>query len=70
MRGMGFSLLPTIAQIVGICGTRLLWIFMVFPMFRTLTVIYLCYPISWTVTSIIQGIFWRKCHKDMLAKHQ
>ena len=69
MRGMGFSLLPTIAQIVGICGTRLLWIFTVFPMFRTLTVIYLCYPISWTVTSIIQGIFWRKCHKDMLAKH-
>ena len=70
MRGMGYSLLPTIAQIVGICGTRLLWIFMVFPMFRTLSVIYLCYPISWTVTSIIQGIFWRKCHKDMLAKHQ
>ena len=68
MRGMGYSLLPTIAQIVGICGTRLLWIFMVFPMFRTLEVIYLCYPISWAVTSVIQGIFWIRCHRHMLQE--
>ena len=66
MRGMGYSLLPTIAQIAGICGVRLLWIFFVFPMFRSLEVIYLCYPISWTVTSIIQGIFWVRCHKHLL----
>ena len=41
-------------------------IFFVFPMFRSLEVIYLCYPISWTVTSIIQGIFWIRCHKHLL----
>ncbi len=70
MRGMGYSLLPTIAQIIGICGTRLLWIFLVFPMFRSLEIIYLCYPISWTVTSIIQGIFWIRCHRKMLREAQ
>jgi len=68
MRGMGYSLLPTIAQIGGICGVRLLWIFLVFPMFRSLEFIYLCYPISWTVTSLIQGIFWVRCHRHLLEQ--
>ncbi|MBQ5812574.1 MAG: MATE family efflux transporter [Clostridia bacterium] len=69
MRGMGYSLLPTVAQIVGICGVRLLWIFIAFPMFRSLEAVYLCYPISWAVTSIIQGIFWVKCHRSMLERN-
>ncbi|MBQ3062123.1 MAG: MATE family efflux transporter, partial [Clostridia bacterium] len=69
MRGMGYSLLPTVAQIVGICGVRLLWIFIAFPMFRSLEAVYLCYPISWAVTSVIQGIFWVRCHRSMLERN-
>lgn len=68
MRGMGYSLLPTVAQIAGICGVRLLWIFFAFPMFRTLEAIYFCYPLSWATTSVIQGIFWLRCHRHMLQE--
>ena len=68
MRGMGYSMLPTVSMILGICGVRLTWLLTVFPMFRTLEVIYMCFPISWTVTSIIQFIFWQHCHKKLLQK--
>ena len=66
MRGMGYSSLPTILMIIGICGIRLAWLFIVFPMHRTLDVIYMCFPISWTITSIIQGILWYKCYKKTM----
>lgn len=66
MRGMGYSMLPTVTMIVGICGVRLTWLLTVFPMFRTLPVIYMCFPISWTVASTVQGIFWHRCHKKLL----
>lgn len=66
MRGMGYSTLPTAVMIVGICGVRLTWLWTVFPMHRTLDVIYMCFPISWTITSIIQGVFWVYCHNKLL----
>lgn len=68
MRGMGYSTMPTILMLVGICGVRLTWIWTVFPIHRSLAVIYMCYPLSWTVTSIILGILWVRCHKEMLEK--
>jgi Na+-driven multidrug efflux pump len=68
MRGMGYSMVPTVTMILGICGVRLTWIWTVFPLHRSLAVIYMCYPLSWTVTSIILGILWVRCHKEMLEK--
>lgn len=68
MRGMGYSSMPTILMLVGICGVRLTWLWTVFPVFRTLEVIYMCYPLSWTVTSIILGILWVRCYRDMMKK--
>lgn len=65
MRGMGFSSLPTILMIIGICGVRLTWLWFVFPAHRTLEVIYMCFPISWIVTSVILGILWVHCHKKL-----
>ncbi|MDO4459141.1 MAG: MATE family efflux transporter [Clostridia bacterium] len=58
LRGMGYSTLPTIMMITGICGVRLVWLFTVFPMFRRLEVVYMCYPISWTITSLMLGVMW------------
>lgn len=66
MRGMGYSTLPTIVMVVGICGVRLGWLWTVFPMFRQLQVIYMCFPISWTITSIIQCFFWIQCHRKLM----
>ena len=68
MRGMGYSTMPTILMLVGICGVRLTWLWTVFPTHRSLDVIYMCYPLSWTVTSAILGILWVRCYRDMMKK--
>lgn len=69
MRGMGYSTMPTIIMLLGICGLRLVWIGIVFPMYPSLETIYLCFPISWIVTSIIQAILWFFTHRQLLNKN-
>ena len=68
MRGMGYSLIPTITMIAGICGTRLTWVWTAFATIGTLPIVYLCYPLSWGITGTIQGIFWKRCHKKLLSE--
>ena len=68
MRGMGYSLIPTITMIAGICGTRLTWVWTAFAAIGTLPIVYLCYPLSWGITGTIQGIFWKHCHKKLLSE--
>ena len=58
LRGMGHSTLPTLIMIIGICGVRLLWIATIFNQYQTLESIYMCFPISWIITGIIEAIFW------------
>ncbi|MGN0182997.1 MAG: MATE family efflux transporter [Candidatus Ornithomonoglobus sp.] len=51
MRGLGYSLIPALISIAGICGIRIVWVFTVFrsyPVFGTLVAIY---PISWIITA-------------------
>ncbi len=52
LRGMGYSLTPTIVSLVGICGVRILWAFTILqiPGFHTPFVLFLSYPVSWAVT--------------------
>ncbi len=49
-RGMGISFSTMIVTVVGVCGFRIAWIYTVFQQFRTLTVLYASYPISWIIT--------------------
>ncbi len=67
LRGLGESVLPMIASILGICVFRLVWINFVYPylnMQNILVGLYLLYPISWTLTAIglavMSRIAWKK----------
>ena len=55
LRGMGYSVTPTVVSLLGACGLRLLWIFTVFqiPSFHTEFMLFLSYPLSWIVTFLI-----------------
>ncbi len=68
LQGIKISVAPTFVIVASVCGLRLAWIFILFPLpaFHSLTGLYACYPISWTVTSIallglILYYFPRKC---------
>ena len=50
MRGLGYSVLPMIVSLTGACGLRVLWIYTIFANHRTLTTLYLSYPVSWAIT--------------------
>lgn len=52
LRGMGKSLEPMIITLVGVCGIRILWLYLIFPMNPVLENVYISYPVSWVVTLI------------------
>ena len=56
LRGMGHSGVPMILSILGTVGTRIIWIFGIFPSHRSLGVLFWSYPISWILTIIMQVI--------------
>ena len=47
VRGLKKTLVPSIINISTICGIRILWIYVIFPLYPTADMIYWCYPISW-----------------------
>ena len=56
IRGLGYSIAPTIVSLAGACGLRILWIYTIFRIDHTLFVLYLSYPISWLVTFIAHTV--------------
>lgn len=50
MRGMGYSLLPTVFTILGSCGFRILWLYTVFRVFPTFDWLMNVYPATWVLT--------------------
>ena len=58
LRGMGKAIVPTLLSIFGICGVRLLWIWTVLPIQKTLSSIYVAFPLSWSITTVLQMVYW------------
>ena len=56
LRGMGYSAVPMILSIIGTVGTRILWIFVFFPQYRSLYFLFISYPGSWLATIVMQVI--------------
>lgn len=56
LRGMGHSGVPMILSIIGTVGTRIVWIFWIFPEYRSLYTLFISYPASWGITIVMQVI--------------
>ena len=69
LRGMGYSGVPMILSIIGTVGTRIVWIFGLFPAHRSLSFLFISYPVSWILTIRMQAVcfcFVRKhVHQSM-----
>ena len=55
LRGLGYSFVPMIVSLCGVCGIRLVWLFTVFEMeeYHLVETVYVSYPISWLATFLI-----------------
>ena len=58
IRGLGYSMLPMIVSLIGACGLRILWIATIFqiPKYHMIQVIYISYPISWSLTALVLAV--------------
>ena len=72
LRGMGHSGVPMILSIIGTVGTRIVWIFWIFPEYRSLYTLFISYPASWGITIVMQVICFvfvrRKVHRQLKGK--
>lgn len=56
LRGMGYSGVPMILSIIGTVGTRIVWILGLFPAHRSLSFLFISYPVSWILTILMQAV--------------
>jgi putative MATE family efflux protein len=72
LRGIGYSVLPMIVSLLGVCGIRILWIYTIFPIesFHNIQGLTISYPISWVVTAIVHFICFVILFKKMYFKNQ
>ena len=53
LRGFGISFVPAILTTIGVCGTRIAWVYAVFPKDRTFGTLMTVYPVSLAVTAVL-----------------
>ena len=65
LRGMGHSTVPMLLSVIGTVGTRIIWIYLIFPHYRTLSVLFLSYPASWLLTILMQVVCFSYVRKKV-----
>lgn len=69
LRGMGHSAVPMVLSVIGTVGTRIVWIYGLFPNHRSLFFLFISYPVSWIVTILMQAVCFyfvrKKCIRQL-----
>ena len=68
LRGMGKSISSMIITLLCVCGIRVVWIYTVFEANKTLSTLYLSYPISWAICVVAQLILFIFAYKQMIKR--
>lgn len=70
LRGMGCSVIPMLVSLTGACAFRIVWIYTVFAMNRTLRVLYFSYPVSWVITFAAHGVTYVLVRRHLQKKRK
>lgn len=68
MRGIGSSAVPMILSIIGTVGVRIFWIYCIFPSHHEMDILFISYPLSWTITVIMQAVCFYFVRKKVYPK--
>ncbi len=58
LRGMGYSMLPTLLTVFGTCVLRIVWVYAICPIWKGFHALMFVYPVSWTITGIMVMTAW------------
>lgn len=67
LRGLGYSFFPMLVSLVCMVGVRLLWIWLVLPLWNHIDAIVVVYPISWTITLLAYLAYLKKRGGKLLS---
>lgn len=70
VRGLGKSISSTIISLIGACILRIVWILAVFKANPSLEVIYISYPISWSITALIFLVYTVVTLRPLIKKRK
>lgn len=74
LRGIGYSVMPMIVSIVGVCGFRVAWILGFFYQYSSfqdvtdLNMLYVSYPISWAITFLVHFVTYLVVSKKVFKQ--
>ena len=60
LRGMGCAFVPMLLTCFGVCALRMVWLFTAVPIWPDIRTVIFSYPLTWTTTSILFIIYFRK----------
>ena len=71
LRGIGYSVMPMLVSLMGVCALRLVWIATIFqmPAFHTPAGIYWSYPVSWAITFLTHLICFVLAYRRLKRRH-
>ena len=70
MRGLGKSLIPALITLIGVCGTRITWVFTGFRIYHTFFSLMMLFPVSWGISALVIIIMYIRTRNVMLPVEQ
>ena len=71
-QALGYSTAMMVNSIVGVCGVRTVWMQWLYPLHKTFDMIYLCYPVTWSIILIANTavllLAWHRYSKKGMIK--
>lgn len=67
MRGLGSSVIPMLNTVFSVCVLRVVWIYTVFAIWPTWEVLFISYPVTWVIASILGGLCYLMVKKRAVA---
>ena len=58
LRAMGDTLIPMLLSCGGVCGIRIFWTLVVCPLYPTIEMLELNFPVSWSITLLMFIIYY------------
>lgn len=67
LRGMGYSVLPSVLVLLGCCVFRIVWVYTVFSWEKDFAVLMNVYPVTWTITGTATMIAYYAVRRKLFA---
>ncbi len=58
IRGAGHPMKVTVISALCICAFRIIWLVVLLPVYHDIRILYLCYPLSWSLSSLAIVIYY------------